>query len=143
MNKMVVKGKLLFGPILILIGGCIFLFSSFLVSEALIQIGYNLSDAGVFWYEVGLYPELLIIGFVCTLVWGAMGIIGGIIAIFGKKFGSILALNAGILGLVGALIPLGTNIAVTQIQITLTGSFFLLDPILTIFGGILGLTLKK
>ena len=140
---MVVKGKLLFGPILILIGGVIFLFSSFLVSEALIEIGHILSDAGLFWYEVGLFPELMIIAFVCTIVWGALAIIGGIIAIFGKKFGSILALNAGILGLVGALIPLGTNIAVTQIPITLTGSFFLLDPILTIFGAILGLTLKN
>ncbi len=140
---MVVKGKLLFGPILILIGGIIFLFSGFLVSNTIIEIGYILSDAGVFHYEVGLYPELLIIGFVCTIAWGALAIIGGIIAIFGKKFGNILALNAGILGIVGALIPLGTNIAITQIPITLTGSFFLLDPILTIIGGIIGLTLKK
>lgn len=140
---MFVKGKLLFGPILILIGGIIFLLSSFLVSEALIAIGNNLSETGLHWFEVGLYPELMIIGFVCTIIWGALGIIGGIFAIFGKKFGSILALNAGILGLIGALIPLGTNIAVTQIPITLTGSFFLLDPFLTILGGILGLTLKK
>ena len=140
---MVVKGKLLFGPILVLIGGLIFLFSSFLVSEALIEIGHNLSDVGLQLFEVGLFPELMIIAFVCTIVWGALAIIGGIIAIFGKKFGSILALNAGILGLVGALIPLGYNIAVTQIQITLTGSFFLLDPILMILGGLLGLTLRE
>lgn len=140
---MFVKGKLLFGPILILIGGIIFLLSSFLVSEALIAIGNNLSETGLHWFEVGLYPELMIIGFVCTIIWGALGIIGGIFAIFGKKFGSIIALHAGILGLIGALIPLGTNIAVTQIPITLTGSFFLLDPFLTILGGILGLTLKK
>ncbi|NVM16881.1 MAG: hypothetical protein HWN80_04140 [Candidatus Lokiarchaeota archaeon] len=140
---MVIKGKLLIGPILSLIGGIIFIFSSFLFSEKLIAIGYILSDAGLFHYEVGLYPELLIIGFVCTIVWGALGIIGGSIAIFYKKFGSVMALNGGILGLIGALIPLGTNIAVTQIPITLTGSFFFLDPILLILGGILGLVLKK
>jgi hypothetical protein len=140
---MVAKGKLLYGPILSLFGGIIFLFSSFLVSEKLIAIGYILSDAGLHWYEVGLYPELMIIGFVCTIIWGALGIIGGIIAIFYEKFGSIMALNGGILGLIGALIPLGTNIAITQIPITLTGSFYFLDPILMILGGVLGLTLKK
>lgn len=140
---MIVKGYLVFGPILIWIGGIIFLFSSFFYSNTIIEIELNLADAGLFHYEVGLYPELLIIGFVSTIVWGVMGIIGGIFAIFGKKFGSILALNAGILGFIGALIPLGTNIAVTQIPITLTGSFFFLDPILTISGGLLGLTLKK
>ena len=78
---MVVKGKLLVGPLLILIGGVIFLYSSYLVSEALITIGHNLSDAGLHWFEVGLYPELMVIAFVCTIVWGAMGIIGGIFAI--------------------------------------------------------------
>ena len=140
---MVVKKSLSYGSILSLIGGGTFIFSSFLVSEKLIAIGHILSDAGLFWYEVGLYPELMVIGFVCTIVWGALGIIGGIIAIFYKKVGSIIALNGGILGLVGALIPLGTNIAVTQIPITLTGSFFFLDAFLMIFGGILGLTLEK
>ena len=140
---MVAKGKLLYGPILSLFGGIIFLFSSFLFTEKIIAIGHILSDAGLFHYEVGLYPELLIIGFVSTIVWGALGIIGGIIALFGKKSGSIIALIGGILGYVGALVPLGTNISATLIPMTFSGSFFLLDPILMILGGILGLTLKK
>jgi len=57
--------------------------------------------------------------------------------------GPILALIVGILGFVGALVPMGNNITVTQIPVTFSGSFFLLDPILIILGGILGLTLKK
>jgi len=140
---MVVKGKLLVGPILALIGGIVMLFSSFLVSESLIAIGHNLVDADLHWFEVGLYPELMILGFVCTILWGVLGIIGGIIALFGKKSGSIVALIGGILGYVGALVPLGTNISATLIPMTFSGSFFLLDPILIILGGILGLTLKK
>ena len=140
---MVVKKRFPYESILSIMGGAIFLFSSFLYSEKIIAIGYILSDAGFFYYEVGLYPQLLVIGFVCTIVWGALGIIGGIIAIFYKKFGSIVALNGGILGLVGSLIPLGTNIAITQIPMTLTGSFYFLDSIFMILGGILGLTLKK
>jgi hypothetical protein len=55
----------------------------------------------------------------------------------------LAALIGGILGFVGALVPLGNNINVTQIPITFSGSFLLLDPILMILGGILGLTLKK
>jgi hypothetical protein len=134
-----VKGKLLLGPILAIFGGILFIFSSFQVYQALITIGYNLSDAGLHWFEVGLYPELLLLGYICTILWGVLGIIGGIIAIFGKKSGNIIVFVIGNLGLFGALIPLGTNIAVTQIPLTLTGSFFLLDPILMIIGGALGL----
>ena len=140
---MVVKGKLLIGPILALIGGIIMLFSTYLVSESLVAIGVNLSIAGLHWFEVGLYPELMTLGFICTLLWSVLGIIGGIISIFGKKSGSIIALIVGILGFVGALVPLGTNLIVTQIPITFTGSFLFIDPILMIFGGILGLTLKE
>ena len=136
---MLVKGKLLVGPILAIFGGILFIFSSFQVSQALITIGYNLSDAGLHWFEVGLYPELMLLGYICTILWGVLGIIGGITAIFGKKSGNLIAFVIGNLGLFGALIPLGTNIAVTQIPLTLTGSFFLLDPILMIIGGALGL----
>ena len=140
---MVVKGKLLIGPTLALIGGIIMLFSSYLVSESLVTIGHNLSDAGLQWFEVGLYPELMILAFTSTILWGILGLIGGIIAIFGKKSGSIIALIVGILGFIGALVPLGTNITITQIPITFTGSFLFIDPILMIFGGILGLNLKE
>ena len=57
--------------------------------------------------------------------------------------GPILALIGGILGIVGAFVPLGTITIVTPIPITFTGSFLLLDSILMIHGGILGLTLKE
>ena len=57
--------------------------------------------------------------------------------------GPILALIGGILGVVGALVPLGIITIVTPIPITFTGSFLLLDSILMILGGILGLTLKE
>ena len=57
--------------------------------------------------------------------------------------GPILALIWGILGIVGALVPLGTITIVTPIPIIFTGSFLLLDSILMIHGGILGLTLKE
>jgi hypothetical protein len=140
MNKMVVKVELLVGPISAILGGIIMLFSAYFVSETYIAIGYYISDAGLYWFEVGLYPELITLGFLCTILWGVMGIIGGIIAIFGKKSGSIIALMGGILGIIGALVPIGTNIAVTQIPTTFSGSIFLLDTILMIFGGILGLT---
>jgi len=72
-----------------------------------------------------------------------LGIIGGCLALFGKDSGSIIAIIGGAFGFIGAVIPIGTNIAVTQIPMTFSGSFLWLDPILLIFGGILGLTSKK
>lgn len=143
MNKMAVKVELLVGPILSILGGIIMLFSFYLVSESYIQIGYNLSDAGLHWFEVGIYVELIVLGSLCTILWGALGIIGGFIALFGKKSGSIIALIGGILGFIGAIIPMGNNIAVTQIPVTFSGSILFLDTIFMILGGILGLTLEN
>jgi hypothetical protein len=73
-----------------------------------------------------------------------MGIIGAIFALIGKKFGSVIALLGGILGIAGMFIPLGAiTINTLIIPVSLSASFMLLDPIIIIIGSLIGLLLKK
>ena len=48
----------------------------------------------------------------------------------------------GLLGVVGMFVPLGTITIVIAVPVTLSASFMLLDPIIIVLGGIIGLILK-
>jgi len=143
MNKMAVKGKLLVGPILALIGGFIMFAASFFVFQSIAVTEVSLAYMGYSWADVGFSIELMYLRFMCTLLWGVLGVIGGIVAISGKKIGSIIALLGGILGIVGMFVPLGYITISTPVPVSLSASFLFLDPILMILGGTLGLILKK
>ncbi|GAJ07709.1 unnamed protein product [marine sediment metagenome] len=61
-----------------------------------------------------------------------------------KKFGSVIALLGGILGIAGMFIPLGTiTINTLVIPVSLSASFLFSDPIIIIVGSLIGLLLKK
>lgn len=143
MVYMVVKGKLLVGPFLALIGGSIMFAADYFVFQSIAVTEASLAYAGYTWADVGFSVELMYLRFICTLLWGVLGVIGGIFAILGKKLGSLLALLGGTLGIVGMFVPLGSITIGTPIPVTLSASFLFLDPILMILGGTLGLILKK
>ncbi len=143
MIKMVVKGKLLVGPILALAGGCIMLIAGFFVYTSIAITEASLTSGGLSWADVGFSRELMYLRFILTLLWGVLGIIGGILALMGKKFGSILALIGGILGIAGMFIPLGTITVVISVPVSLSSSFLFVDAALMLVGGILGLALKE
>ncbi len=142
MNKMVVKGKLLVGPILALVGGAIMLISSVFVFISIGITEAELIGGGLTWADVGFPKELMYVRFALTLIWGVLGLIGGILAMLGKKFGSILALIGGIMGIAGMFIPLGTITIIIPFPVSLSASFVFVDPTLILVGGILGLALK-
>ena len=139
---MVVKGKLIIGPILALIGGIIMLFAGYFVFRSIGIIEANLAIEGLTWVDAGFNPILMYVRFTLTLLWGILGIIGAIIAFTGKKLGSFLALIGGILGSVGFYVPLGTITIGTPIPVFLSASFFLVDTVIMVIGGLLGLILK-
>ena len=141
---MVVTSKLIIGPILALIGGIIMMFASYLVFRGIVSIESNLEIEGLTWEDVGFNPILMNVRFILTLLWGILGIIGAIIAFTGKKLGSFLALIGGILGSIGYFVLLGTiKMGIgTPIPVFLSGSFFLVDTIIMVIGGLLGLILK-
>ena len=141
---MVVKGKLLIGPILAIIGGLIMAYASYMVFTSIASIEANLAIAALTWEDTGFSRELMYLRSMCTLLWGLMGIIGAILALIGKKFGSVIALLGGILGIAGMFIPLGTiTINTLIIPVSLSASFLFLDPIIIIVGSLIGLLLKK
>ncbi len=143
MNKMVVKGKLLVGPILALVGGALMLFSSVFVFASIGITEAGLIDGGLTWEDVGFAKELMYVRFGLTLLWGVLGILGGIISITGKKFGAIFALIGGVMGIAGMIITLGTITVVSPVPVSLSASFVFVDPILMLIGGILGLALRN
>lgn len=141
---MVVKGKLLIGPIIAIIGGLIMVYASYMVFTSIASIEANLAIAVLTWEDTGFSRELMYLRFMCTLLWGLMGIIGAIFALIGKKFGNVIALLGGILGIAGMFIPLGTiTINTLIIPVSLSASFLFLDPIIIIVGSLIGLLLKK
>lgn len=140
---MVVKGKLLVGPILALVGGVIMIVASFFVFMSIFITEASLTGSGLTWADVGFSRDLMYLRFILTLLWGVLGIVGGILAIFGKKFGSILALIGGIIGIAGMFIPLGTITFIVPVPVSMSSSFMFVDPTLMLIGGILGLALKE
>jgi len=141
---MVVKGKMLIGPNLAIIGGIVMVYASYLVFTSIASIEANLAIAALTWEDTGFSRELMYVRFMCTLLWGLMGIIGAIFAFIGKKYGSEIALLGGILGIAGMLIPLGTiTINTLVIPVSLSASFMFFDPIIIIVGSLIGLLLKE
>lgn len=133
------KGKLLVGPILTLLGGLIFLFSAYMTYTYIAVLEADLTFAGLSWEDVGFNPIFLYFRVFFTTLWGIIGIIGAILRFKGKRFGSILALIGGMLGIIGMFVPLGT---ILSVPIALSTSLYI-DPALMIIGGILGLVLKE
>jgi hypothetical protein len=120
------------------------IFSAIMVYISMADIEMNLAALTLTWADTGFSAELYYLRFICTLLFGLIGFFGGIISIIGKKFGNMISLIGGILGIAGWFIPLGTiTILTSVIPISLSASFTLIDPILTTIGSLLGLLIKK
>ncbi|MHA1671894.1 MAG: hypothetical protein ACTSV5_15175 [Promethearchaeota archaeon] len=133
----------LIGGILAVVGGAIMLIAGYMTLITIPSIEANLEIAGITWADTGIEPFIFYLRSILTFLWAFLGIIGGIILIAGKKFGGILALLGGILGIAGNFIIVGTLTITISIPIPLSTSFLLADPILMAFGGLLGLIVKK
>lgn len=133
------------GPIISIIG-------------SLLVIGFNIfylirwiGEANIIGSEfVIVHMELVYIGFVTALVVGAAGIIGGLLALRGKRLSNVIPLSVGLFAVVGIFIPIGRvgvgeilpPISVVWTPITLLWTFIYIDVILVFLGGALGLLLK-
>ena len=140
---MVVKGKLLVGPILTLLGGLIMFLSAFFVFTNIGLLEEELASAELSWEDVGLAPILLYVRLFFTILWGIVGVTGAILAFGGKRLGSFLAIVGGILGIIGMLVPLVTITIGFPVIISLSASYLFIDAALMLIGGILGLILKE
>jgi len=138
-----VKGKLLVGPILAILGGVIMVISAYFVYASIAITEAGLVTAGLSWQDVGFNPMLFYVRVACTALWGLLGIIGAILGFKGKKIGGILAILGGILGIIGMIVPIGTITIVLSVPVSLSSSFVFVEPSLMLIGGILGLILKE
>ncbi|MFW9950496.1 MAG: hypothetical protein ACFFKA_10280 [Candidatus Thorarchaeota archaeon] len=141
---MVVKGKLIAGPAIGIIGGLIVLIASFLAFTVQAALEQELALIPLTWTDIGFDPNFLTIRAVITLILALIGLIGAIMGFLGKKLGAWLMLIAGIVAVVGLFVPLATiNLGVYgSILVPLTYSMFYADPFLLLLGGILGLAIK-
>lgn len=140
---MVVKGKALVGPILGLVGALLLAIAGFMAFGLIAQLEGTLALLGMTWADVGFDPMLLYLHIILTAVWGLLGLVGAIMALVGKKIGVYLMLIFGLVATVGMFLPIGTISFIIPIPITMNASLFIVDPILLLLGGILGLVLKE
>jgi len=136
---MIVKGNLLFGPILALIGGTCAILASIVAFVSIGQIEAGLVSMGLTWEDVGLPPQLLYVRFIVTLLWGVLGITGGLFALFDWHFGHFISLITGILIAIGGAITLGTITITSSYRISLSGTLGFMDMLFLLFGGLTGL----
>jgi len=123
-----VKGKLLAGPILALIG------SIMLLVAGLIGVGNPFITL-----LMAVIPSI-VLAFVMPLILGIFGLLGAILAMIGKKYGNYLTLVIGLVAVVGTFIPVYT-ILFLSIPLVLTLAF--IDPFLVLIGGIAGVAIKE
>lgn len=98
-----------------------------------------------------IHIELVYIGFVTALVVGAAGIIGGLLALSGKRLANVISLSVGTFAVVGISVPIGRvgvvatfpSSSVVWTPITMLWTFIYIDVILVFLGGALGLLLKS
>ena len=87
--------------------------------------------------------------FIMTVVWGILGVIGGLIGLARIKIGSVICIVIGLIATLGMFIPIYTYMMdlgygyQLPITITLNSSFIIVDPILILLGGILGFVIKE
>ena len=121
-----VKGKMLVGPILALVGAILLLIAG------LIGLTNPLMQA------LMVILPIVALSFVMSIILGVLALAGAFMAITGKKQGNYLTLIAGLIGTVGMFIPI-TPLGVPMLVYT----FIFIDPILILIGGILGVLLKE
>ena len=140
---MIVKGKLLFGPILALIGGACAILASIVAFVGIGDIEVGLVSMGLTWEDVGLPPYLLYVRAIVTLLWGVLGITGGLFALYDWHFGHFISLITAFLILTGQVIPIGTITLTYSHSISLSGTLNFMDMGFLLFGGLAGLVADR
>lgn len=123
-----VKGKLLAGPVLALIG------SIMLMVAGLIGVGNPFITL-----LMAVIPSI-VLAFVMPLILGIFGLLGAILAMIGKKYGNYITIIIGLVAVIGMFIPVYT-ILFLSIPLVLTLAF--IDPFLVLIGGALGVAIKE
>ena len=119
-----IKGKLLVGPIVAIIGSVMLLLGGIW--------GVCIPEMQVL---MEIYP-ILYLTFVLPIILGAVGIVGAILVIINRKFGNYAVIIVGLIAVVGLFIPI-------LIVFPLVMSLFYIDPFLILIGGILGVVIRE
>ncbi|MHA2181370.1 MAG: hypothetical protein ACXAAH_08095 [Promethearchaeota archaeon] len=112
-----VKGKLIIGPIIALIGGSLLLIGG-MISFPLMVIALQI-------YLLYAIP------FIMAIIFGLLGILGGIVGLMGNMKGNYIAIIIGFVTTIGMFVPFFIY------------SFIFIDPILILIGGILGVLIEE
>jgi len=119
-----VKGKLLIGPILALIGAILLLIAGLIaVTNPILQLAMQ------------LIPTLALT-FVMPIILGILGLVGAFMAATGRKVGNYVTIIVGLVAVIGMFIPI-------YFIFPLVMSFIYIDPFLVLIGGIIGVLLKE
>ena len=119
-----VKGKLLIGPIIAIIGSMLLLIGGLLaVTNPFIQI------------IMAVFPTIAL-SFVMPIILGVLGLVGALMAATGRKVGNYVVIISGLVAVIGMFIPV-------FFIFPLVMSLFYVDPILILIGGILGVAIKE
>jgi len=118
------------GPGLGIIGGMMLLLASFIyISE------YSLL--------LHLFP-LLIVPEIVTPILAISSLLSSLLIISRKKIGKYLLLITGIIACITFLIPIQTlTVDSTSVNITISGSFYLIDPFLVLIGGLISVVINS
>ncbi|MFX0106313.1 MAG: hypothetical protein ACFE75_12610 [Candidatus Hodarchaeota archaeon] len=115
-----IKGKLLAGPVVAIIGSVMLLFGGIL-GLLIPEVQQILLVAA----------PILYLTFVLPIILGVIGISGAILAIINNKFGNYIVIIVGLVAVIGIFIPIfvGFPLVMTLLYI---------DPFLILIGGIIG-----
>ncbi|MFW9877730.1 MAG: hypothetical protein ACFFG0_31975 [Candidatus Thorarchaeota archaeon] len=119
-----IKGKLLIGPIVAIVGSVMLLSGGIL--------GLYIPEIQVI---LAFFPELYLT-FVLPIILGIVGIAGAILVIVDRKFGNIIVILAGLIAIIGMFIPI-------LVVYPLVMSLFYIDPFLILIGGIIGIVIRE
>ncbi|MFW9822094.1 MAG: hypothetical protein ACFFE4_04120 [Candidatus Thorarchaeota archaeon] len=120
----IIKGKLLTGPALALVGSILLLIGGIL--------GSSLPDIQLL---MANFP-ILYVTFVLPIILGAVGTVGTILTIIDKKNCKYIILVIGLVAVIGLFIPILTLYPLVM-------SFLYIDPFLILIGGILSVVIRE
>ncbi|UCC20911.1 MAG: hypothetical protein JSV62_06425 [Promethearchaeota archaeon] len=119
-----IKGKLLIGPIVAIVGSVMLLSGGIL--------GLFIPEIQI---AMALFP-ILYLTFVLPIILGIVGIAGAVLVIVNRKLGNIIAIIAGLIAIIGMFVPI-------LVVYPLVMSLFYIDPFLILIGGIIGIVISE
>lgn len=98
--------------------------------------------AGLMSLEYVSFADEVIVASSMTFAFAAVGLLGGVLLLLGKRYGGLLAIIAGGMLIVGFWIDLSEFVPLAFHWANLTNTGFYIDPLLLIGGGIVGLAAR-